>query len=429
MQTATNNLGPAMPVEKHKLMKAFWVVFSGQSFSLLGSSIVQFTLVWWLTTSTGSASVLATATAMAILPQVFISPFAGALIDRWDRRKVMIVADALTALAVVILALLFSSGLVQFWHIYALMFLRAACAAFQWPAMQASTSLMVPKEHLSRVAGLNQALMGLANIVAAPIGALLLNILPMQSILFVDVATAAMAIAPLLLIRIPRPQADVTMSPSGLTTVISDLVDGLRFVMNWRGLLLVMGMAMVFNLLMVPAMALTPLLVMKHFAGGSSEYALLQAAMGVGMIAGGLLLGAWGGFKNRIQTGLIGAILMGVGTSVVGLAPSNLYNMALIGIAFAGIMNPIVNGSLFSVLQSTVPPEKQGRVFTLLISGSAAMSPIGLAFAGLLAESLSVQTWFLAGGLIIIFTGISAFFVPDIMRMESHVRASTGNVQ
>ncbi len=177
---------------------------------MLGSHLVQFPLVWWLTETTGSATALAVATMMALLPQVFFSPIAGALVDRWNRRKVMMVADGVIALVVVVLAVLYALDAVQVWHIYLLMLIRAAGGAFHWPAMQASTTLMVPEKHLSRVVGLNQTLSGMANIVSPPLAALLFSILPMQSILAIDVGTAALAITPLFFIYVPQPERKET---------------------------------------------------------------------------------------------------------------------------------------------------------------------------------------------------------------------------
>jgi DHA3 family macrolide efflux protein-like MFS transporter len=408
-----------MPDEAPKSMRDFWVVFTGQAFSLLGSRLVQFTIVWWLTSTTGSASILAFASIMALLPQVLISPFAGALIDRWDRRRVMMAVDAVNALAVVVLALLYAGGSVEHWHVYALMFIRATGGAFQWPAMQASTSLMVPEEKLSRVAGLNQALFGLAAILAPPLGALLLDVLPMQWILAIDVVTAALAIALLMVIRIPAPEnGGAAEASKGVSGVLGDMREGLRFLSGMRGLLIIMVIAMAFNLLMVPAMSLTPILVTDHFAGGSREYALLEAAIGIGMVIGGLLLGAWGGFKSRILTGFSGAVVMGVGVSLVGLAPGNLYAMALAGMALSGLMSPVVNGSIHALLQSKVPPEMQGRVFTLMMSGTAAMAPLGLSVAGPFAEVIGVQAWFVAGGAAIILMSAAAYFVPAVRNLE-----------
>jgi len=190
---------------KPQSMARFWVVFAGQAFSLFGSRLVQFTLVWWLTQESGSASVLALASIMALLPQVIVGPFAGSLVDRWSRRLVLIVSDGMIALAIVFLALLYSWGIVEIWHVYALMLFRALLGAFQWPAFQASTSMMVPKEQLSRVAGFNQSLQGLVAILAPPLGALLFEILPIQYILAIDVATALFAISPLLVIAVPQP--------------------------------------------------------------------------------------------------------------------------------------------------------------------------------------------------------------------------------
>jgi DHA3 family macrolide efflux protein-like MFS transporter len=172
MQNQTIKLEDTMPLKIVKPMRDFWAVFTGQALSLLGSRLVQFSLVWWLTSTTGSATVLATASIMALLPQVFITPFAGALIDRWDRRKVLIGVDAVNSFAIIFLMILFARGIVQPVHIYVVMFIRAVGGAFQWPAMQASTSMMVEDEMLTKVAGLNQALMGLAAIIAPPNGGL-----------------------------------------------------------------------------------------------------------------------------------------------------------------------------------------------------------------------------------------------------------------
>ena len=129
----------------------FFAVWTGQAFSLLGSQLVQFALIWWLTKTTGSATVLATASLVGLLPQVIVGPLAGAFVDRWNRRITMIVADFLVALATLGLIFLFYTGMVQVWHVYLIMLLRATAGGFQWPAMQASTSLMVPKENLSRI--------------------------------------------------------------------------------------------------------------------------------------------------------------------------------------------------------------------------------------------------------------------------------------
>jgi DHA3 family macrolide efflux protein-like MFS transporter len=405
--------------EKSQSIAPFFVVWTGQAFSLLGSQLVQFALVWWLTMTTGSATVLAFATMMALLPQIFLSPIAGALVDRWNRRIAMMVADGMIALATVVLAVLYAADLVQIWHIYALMLVRATGAAFHLPAMQASTTLMVPEKHLSRIAGLNQSVYGVANIVAPPLGALLLVLLPVQGILAIDVGTAMLAIVPLFFIYIPQPQrTEAPERAEGQPSLLADLREGLRFVWGWPGMMMIIVIATLFNLLVNPGLSLVPIMVTEYFGGGALEFAWMESAAGVGMVLGGITLAVWGGFKRRIGTALLALILLGIGITVIGLTPAAVFPLAVGAIFFVGFVSPIVNGSLFAVLQVSVPPEMQGRVFTLVMSGAGAMTPLGLAIAGPVADALGVQAWFLIGGIATIVMGVGAFFVPAIMRVE-----------
>jgi DHA3 family macrolide efflux protein-like MFS transporter len=404
-------------------MRPFFAIWTGQVFSLLGSELVQFALVWWLVTTTGSATTLALATMMAVLPRVFVSLVAGALVDRWNRRKVMMFADGLSALSVTVLAVLFATGAVQVWHIYALMFVRAACGAFHWPAMQASTTLMVPEKHLARVAGLNQALQGLGAIVAPPLGALLMEVVPLQGILSIDVVTAIMAIAPLFFVHVPQPDRTSSAEQVARPSIVAEMREGLRFLRGRPGMLMVIGIAMLVNLFVFPAISLQPLLVTEHFGGDALHLAWLQSAFGVGMVAGGVALSAWGGFKSRAVTGFLALALNGVGLTVVGLAPANSFLLAVGAMFFAWFMNPIANGSLLSVLQVIVPAEMQGRVFTLLQSAAGAMIPLGLAIAGPLAGVIGVRTWFLVAGIAMAVTGVGSLFVPAMVELENMVES------
>ena len=407
-------------------MRPFFAIWTGQVFSLLGSELVQFALVWWLTTTTGSATVLALATMMAVLPRVFVSPVAGALIDRWNRRWIMMAADGVSALAVVALGALFALDAVQIWHIYTLMFVRSACAAFHWPAMQASTSLMVPEKHLSRVAGLNQALQGLGMIAAPPLGALLLELLPMQGILAVDVATAILAIAPLVFIQVPQPERTAKTGEASGASMVADLREGLRFLRKWPAMLAVVGIAMVVNLLIYPALSLQPLLVAEHFRGNAIQLAWMQSAFGVGMVAGGITLGIWGGFKRRAVTGLLALALNGVGLVVVGLAPGGAFPLAVGASLFAWFMAPFASGAIFALLQAVVPADMQGRVFTLVQAGSVAMAPLGLVIAGPVADGLGVQAWFLIAGLVMALIGAVGLAIPALVRLEDQMQGSDG---
>jgi len=404
-----------MPKERHHWKTRFFTIWTGQQFSLIGSALVQFALVWWLTKTTGSATVLATATLVAIIPQVLIGPFAGPLIDRFSRRKVMIIADGGIALASAALAYLFFAGIAQVWHIYLIMVIRAIGGGFHWPAMTASTTLMVPDKHLTRVAGLNQTMQGATNIVAPPLGAILLSILPMYGILGIDVFTAALAIGPLFFVPIPQP---AIAEGEEEMPYFEQIRAGFHYVWRWKGLLFVIGMAMVINFAVQPAFSLLPLLVKKHFSAGALQLGWLESAFGIGVVLGGLALSIWGGFRRRIFTSLVGIVGMGIGILVVGFLPSSALLIALGPLFLVGIMNPLANGPLQSLIQSTVSPEMQGRVFTLLGSLVTAMSPLSLAMAGPIADWLGIQFWYVTGGVIMIAIGVIALFIPKVIHIE-----------
>lgn len=404
--------------QNKKWLRQFGPIWLGQAFSLLGSSLVQFALVWHLTVQTGSTAVLAAATLVALIPQVLLGPFAGALVDRWDRRKVMMIADGAVALTTLGLVVLFFMGAIATWHIYVAMFLRSLGSAFHWPAMQASTTLMVPKEHLPRLAGANQALYGLLNIAAPPLGALLLSFMPIHDVLAIDIGTAVLAILPLFFIAIPRPvrsDAEEVVSPA---SVWRDVRLGFGYVWHWPGMLGILIMASIINFLLNPAFSFLPLLVTKHFNGGAAELGWLESGFGIGVITGGLLLGIWGGFRRKTVTMLLGLMGMGLGILVLGFASPEDYWIALGGLSVTGLMNSLVNGPLHALLQSKVEPEMQGRVFTMVSSLAASMSPLGMIIAAPVAEWLGIQAWYVVGGAACILMGVSGFVIKVIYTID-----------
>ncbi len=403
---------------ERRLMRRFFVIWGAQAFSLVGSAaLVQFALVWWLTIETGSATVLALAMMAALVPQIAVGPFAGALVDRWNRRVVMIWADVSIAAATVVLIALFAAGAVEVWHVFAVLFVRSAGSAFHWPAMAASTSLMVPKKHLARVGGLNQAVGGAVGIAGPALGAVLILALPMWAVLSVDVVTAAIAVAPLLLIRIPQPvrKAD---AGSGASAVLADMREGLRFLRSWRGAMMLILMIMVINLLFTPADALTPILITSYFGEGLVEFATMQIAIGASFIMGGVALGIWGGFKRKVVTLLVTGVLSGIGVTIVGVLPPNGFYLAVASMFFAGFMIAMVNGAASALMQSTIPPDKQGRVFGLMGSLTVAMTPIGLAVAGPVADVVGVQIWFLVAGVSLSAIMAGGFLIKSVMTLE-----------
>ncbi len=416
-----------MDVTPSNWKKVFFIIWSGQAFSLVGSQMVHFAIAWWLTKSTGSAAVLATMAIFASVPQVVLGPFIGALVDRWNRRLVMILADGIIALFTLGLAVLFMTGHAQIWQLYVISLIRGTLGVFHWTAMQASTSLMVPQDQLSRVAGMNQTLQGVLNIAAPPLGALVVGLLPMGGIMMIDVITAAIAITPLLFVRIPQP-ANVSAEVVTPKVLLRDVREGLRYVWAWPGMVIVLLMATLINFLLNPTGTLMPLLVTRHFNGGVWHLSAMDSGWGVGIIAGGLLLSIWGGFKRKIVTVMGGLVALAVAVLMTGLAPSGWFFLAVAGNALGGMINPLVNGPLFAILQARIKPEMQGRVFTLVGSIAGAISPIGMALSAPVADHLGIQVWWIIGGAACLLMGLSGFFIPAVMRIEEDVPRETEKV-
>ena len=410
-QPATENWAPR-----------FFTIWTGQAFSLFGSALVQFALVWWLTQKTGSATVLATSTIAALLPQIIAGPFAGALVDRWNRRIIMIVADTSIALATVMLVYLFATNQIQVWHIYALAVIRSLGGAFHQPAMTSSTSLMVPDKHLARVAGANQTLQGLSGVFAPPLGALLLELMSTQNILLIDIGTAALAILPLLFISIPELPRHVLQANGTLkkTSYSHDLREGFAYVVRWKGLFGLMILAMILNFLLIPSSSFLPLVITKIFNGGAAELGWTESLFGAGIIAGGITLSIWGGFKRRIVTSFSGIIGIGLGIVLTGLVPSNMFYLLLAASLLIGFMQVFANGPLMAIMQSSVAPDMQGRVFSLLGAGATAMMPLSLLIAGPISDQLGIRFWYIFGGSICILMTIASTFVLAIMNIENN---------
>jgi DHA3 family macrolide efflux protein-like MFS transporter len=412
------------PANPEKWAPRFFTIWGAQAASLFGSALVQFALVWYLTKETGSATVLALASLAAMLPQVLLGPFAGVLVDRWNRRLIMIFADAAVALATLALVVLFATGEIQVWQIYVAAIIRSIGGAFHYPAMAASTTLMVPKEQLARISGLNQTLQGLMGIVAPPLGAMLVSVFPTQAVLMIDVVTAMIAITPLLFFSIPQPQRRTAEagSPAAAPSFWQDAREGLRFMTSWPGLMAVALMAMMINFLLTPTGALMPLLITEHFQRGALAFGLTDTVWGVGMILGGVVLTAWGGFKRKIATSMMGITGIGVGVFVVGLAPANLFPLAMAGMFLAGLMVVFANGPLHALFQTVVPPEIQGRVLSLVGSAAMAMSPISLLIAGPVSDKFGIQTWYLVSGFLCIIMALAGFLIPAVMNIETNRR-------
>jgi DHA3 family macrolide efflux protein-like MFS transporter len=420
--TDTNS---AKAQDQKKWAAPFFTIWTGQAVSLLGSQMVQFALIWWLTKTTGSATVLTTASLVGLLPSVILGPFVGALVDRWNRRRILLIADSSIALVTLGLAIVFFMGWAKIWMIYLALFLRALGGGFHGPAMTASTSLMVPDKQLTRVQGLNQSLYAGLNIISAPLGALLLETLAVQGVLLIDVGSALFAILPLFFIPIPQPiNHRISQKENLVASVWEDFMEGLKYVMGWAGLRFLLVMALSINMIISPAFSLLPLVVRGHFGGGALQLGWFNSAFGVGAVVGGLVLSIWGGFQKKMYTTLLGLVGLSIGLLIMGFTPGSLMWLGIIGVLIVGTFIPIANGPISAVLQATVEPSMQGRVFTLVGSLASAMTPLGLIVAGPLSDLVNIQIWYIVGGIITLGFGLGGRFSKTLLSLDDKPKAT-----
>jgi DHA3 family macrolide efflux protein-like MFS transporter len=276
---------------------------------------------------------------------------------------------------------------------------------------------MVPERHLTRVGGMNQTLDGLLRIAAPPLGALLLDLLPLYSVLAIDIGTALIAIAPLLLVRIPNPRPE---SPAeSPLSVLEETRAGFDYVWHWRALfwiVLTCGMADFFT---APAISFLPLMVTQELGGDAMQLAMVNAASGIGLVAGGFLMSLWGGFRRRIVSCLVGWATAGAACIAWGLSPD--YGWALSSSLTLGLTSAVGIAALTAFYQSCVAPEQQGRFFGVLGAINSATMPLGLIVAGAAGARVGPREWLVLMGVAHIALGIGWALVPSILHAEDHL--------
>ena len=373
----------------------YWCIFTGQAASLIGSSLTQFVLLWWITDMTKSVSALAIAGVVALVPQALLSPLGGVLADRYSRRKLIIISDSISALCMLVLITLFLNNLVELWHVYSMMFIRSAMQALQQPAAAASLAMLVPENFMPRAVGLNQTLLGIMLVASAPLGALAMTTMPMAYVLAIDVFTAILGILPLCWYAIPQPRSHRTDGSS----MWRELREGCQVVWDSPVLRRLYGLVAVVTLLVMPSFTLIPLLVSVHFGGGVSEVALLEGLAGAGMILGGLLAAIIAPQRKIywiLPSFALACFLLGT----VGMMPGNQISIAAVCWALSSLLYILGNAPLTTLLQSTVPNQLQGRVLALLTTVMALAAPLGLAVATPLGELIGIRWLFVVMGVL-----------------------------
>jgi len=395
-------------------MRAFTLVWIGQVVSLLGTRMTQFALTIWMWEITGAATALALGNLFFMAPQMLMSPLAGALVDRWNRKLVMMLSDLAAGLSTVFIFILLRTGSLEIWHLYAAFAFAGAFQAFQFPAYSAAVSAMIPKEQYTRASGMLSLALSASGIFGPIAAGVLMNMVATSGILVFDIASFVVAIAVLLLVHIPQPPAQAAERKS----LLEDSLFGFRYILERPSLL---GLQLVFffiNFTSVLCFSLMAPMILSRTGDDTVVLGTIQSAFGVGGVVGGLALSAWGGFKRRVHGVLGGMILSSIlGTLMMGLgrsAPLWIF-AAFFTVAFL----PLINGSNQAIWQSKVPPEMQGRVFSARALIAQVSAPVATGIAGPLADGFLLPGMMEGGSLAPLFgwlvgvgpgTGISLLF-------------------
>ena len=394
--------------------KTFAIIWSGQLFSTLSSAVVGYAVIFWLSIETGSAEILAFSYIAMFLPHLLLGPFTGVFIDRWDRKRIMITADIFIAACTAVMAALFAFGEVRIPYIYVLLALRSVGSAFHVPAMQASVPLLAPESQLLRVAGVNQVIHSTSILAGPALAALLINALNMSYALMFDVVGAAVACVTLALVHIPRPpKKDGAPKPH----VFREMKEGLREVYSRPGLLWLFVFVILATFFIFPLSALFPLMTTKHFAGGTTQMSFVEIAWGVGMLLGGVVLGA---VKQKINKAvLINLTYLGMGTAFFasGLLPPAAFPVFLALTLMGGVAGAVYGGAFTVMVQTAVDPAALGRVFSIYGSIMLAPAMFGLLQTGFIADRIGILNVFLITGGALALLGAISFFVPAIRRV------------
>ena len=416
-QVPTSAESESMPGWKKKVA----VFLVGQTITTFGSLLVQYALLWHLTLTTKSGVVLALAAVFGFLPQAVVSIFAGVWADRVNRKLMIIVSDSTIALATLVLAFFMLSGVDDLWLVFLVMAVRSVGAGIQMPAISALIPQIVPTDKLMRVNGINSSVQSSLLIVGPVAAAGIYSTVSLAAILFVDVVTAVIGLSLLATIAVPTlSRAASNDKPSYFT----DLKEGLSYIFSHDLVRWVMVIYSIVFLLVVAPSNLSPLMLVRTFGSDVWLLTILELSFGIGMVAGGALMAIFASKVDRLGTMVGTSILFGVLAVVMGFTTNLILFYSLFFLI--GLAVPAFSTSSMTLLQETVEPERQGRVFGFVGIVMAVAMPVGMAVLGPLADIVSVEILLIATGAITVLIAVVAVLLPAGKRAIAAAHASTG---
>lgn len=371
-------------------------IFLGcQLLSIFGSSLVQYAITWHVTLTTKSGVYAALVIICGFVPTFFLSPFAGVWADRYNRKTLIMLADAGIALCTLALAVTFLLGYDMIWLLLVAAGVRALGSAVQNPCVGAMLPDLVPQEQLTRVNGINSSLQSLIMLVSPMLSGVLLSFSKVENVFFIDVITAALAILIMLLfLKVPqKPEVERDALSTG-SDYLSELKAGFAYIGSHAYLRNFFIFCGIFMFMMAPAAFLTPLQTARTFGEDVWRLTAIELLFASGMMLGGILIASWGGFKNRVHTMALGCVGIALTTLAMGLP--RYFWLYLVFMGICGITVPVFNTPAIVLLQEQTAPEYIGRVFGIMSMVSSSIMPLGMLVFGPLADIVRIE-WLLLG--------------------------------
>ena len=397
------------------------VFLVGQTISTFGSFLVQYAIMWHLTLTTKSGLVLALAAVFGFLPQAIVSIFAGVWADRVNRKIMIIVSDSVIALATLVLAIFMLSGVEDLWLIFLIMAIRSIGAGVQMPAISALVPQIVPTDKLLTVNGINSSIGSSLQLLAPVAAAAVYSTMSLSAILFIDVVTAVIGLTLLATVAVPTlARATGDEKPS----YFADLKEGMAYIFSNQLVRWVMAIFAIVFLLIVAPSNLSPLMIARTFGGEVWMLTVLELSFGVGMLIGGALIAVFAKKIDRIAMIIGSSILFGILAVGMGFTTNLIVFFALFFVV--GIAVPAFSTSAMTLLQETVEPERQGRVFGFVGIVIAVAMPLGMSILGPLADVVSVEILLIVTGIATVIITVIAVLLPAGRRAMAAAHASTG---
>lgn len=395
--------GSSFYFEMEEIMENNWKknivrFLSAQTISLFGSSLVQYAIIWYVTLSTSSGVMLTISTVCGFLPQICISLFAGTWIDKYNRKKIIMISDIVIAISTLILAIVFLAGYKNIWLLFIVLMIRSAGTGIQTPAVNAILPQIVPQENLMRVNGIMSTCNSIMTFLSPAVSGAILSLFSLEITLLVDVVTAIIGVGITSFVKVRKLEKKTTKDK----TMIQTMKEGFKFVRGNKFVLNLLLFQMVSMFMISPSAFLTPLMISRRFGEEVWRLTMSEMTYSLGMVLGGVLITTWGGFKNRLNTALVAGTLYGV--LMIGLGISPFFVLYLVSNTLIGLASPCYNTPITVSIQERVDSDMQGRVFSFMQITTSCMLPIGMMVYGPLSDIFPVESILIFAGILVIIS-------------------------